>query len=195
MAKLKFFHSCMFGGKTAQLINAYEIYKRKGMCPVIIKPCIDNRDGDQKGWGVTKSRLMPNKEVPAYYFESVKEEVWKLDYGAILIDEAQFLTEDDVKFLSLIVDKQKINVIAYGLKNDSNGHLFEGSKALLAYADEVVELESLCQNPHCENKASMHLRYINGKLDTSNDSVAIEKDEVTYKSVCRPCWRAERNER
>lgn len=186
---LKYFWGCMFSGKTAQLINTYEMYKHKGLSPVIIKPAIDDREGDIRGWGTTASRLMPDKKVPAYYFTNLREELWKLDYGSIIVDEAQFLSRDDVFFLAEIADKQKINVLTYGLKTDVNGNLFEGSSALLALADETKEMESLCQAPHCTNKAQMHARFVNGKRDKSGKSVAIEKGEVTYMSVCRKHWR------
>ena len=84
-------------------------------------------------------------------------------------------------------------MIAYGLKNDVNGNLFPGAKAFMEFADTIKEIDMICENPHCLNKATHHLRYINGKLDTSNDQVAIEKGDVTYKSVCRKHWMQKKN--
>lgn len=194
MAKLKFYYGVMGAGKTTELIKTYDIYKRKGLDPVVIKPIIDDREGSQKGWGTTSSRLIKNS-IPAYYFENAKDEIWKLDYGVILVDEAQFISREDILFLTDIVEKQKIDVIAYGLKTDVNGNLFKGAADLLVFADETKELETICENPNCQNKASMHLRYIDGELDKSGNSVAIEKGNVTYKSVCRPCWNNVRKER
>lgn len=194
MAKLKFYYGVMGAGKTTELIKTYDIYKRKGLDPVVIKPIIDDREGSQKGWGTTSSRLIKNP-IPAYYFESAKDEIWKLDYGVILVDEAQFISREDILFLTDIVEKQKIDVIAYGLKTDVNGNLFKGAADLLVFADEIKELETICENPNCQNKASMHLRYIDGELDKSGNSVAIEKGNITYKSVCRPCWNNVRKER
>lgn len=194
MAKLKFYYGVMGAGKTTELIKTYDIYKRKGLDPVVIKPIIDDREGVQKGWGTTSSRLIKNP-IPAYYFENAKNEIWKLDYGVILVDEAQFISREDILFLTDIVEKQKIDVIAYGLKTDVNGNLFKGAADLLVFADETKELETICENPNCQNKASMHLRYIDGELDKSGNSVAIEKGNVTYKSVCRPCWNNVRKER
>lgn len=194
MAKLKFYYGVMGAGKTTELIKTYDIYKRKGLDPVVIKPIIDDREGSQKGWGTTSSRLIKNP-IPAYYFESAKDEIWKLDYGVILVDEAQFISREDILFLTDIVEKQKIDVIAYGLKTDVNGNLFKGAADLLVFADETKELETICENPNCQNKASMHLRYIDGELDKSGNSVAIEKGNITYKSVCRPCWNNVRKER
>ena len=178
----------MGAGKTAQMINAYEIYKRKGLNPVIIKPAMDDREGEFNGWGVTASRLMKDKPVDVYYFKNLKEELPNLSYGAIFVDEAQFLTRTDVIHLASIVDEQNINVLAYGLKTDINGNLFEGSASLLALADETTELESLCEIPCCDNRAQLHMRFIDGKPDTNKDAVAIEKGNVTYKSICRKCW-------
>lgn len=194
MAKLKFYYGVMGAGKTTELIKTYDIYKRKGLNPVVIKPKIDDREGKQSGWGTTSSRLIKDP-IPAYYFENIKDEIWKLDYGIILVDEAQFISRDDALFLTDIVEKQKIDIIAYGLKTDVNGNLFKGAADLLVLADETKELETICETPNCQNKASMHLRYINGQLDNSGEAVAIEKGDVTYKSVCRSCWNNARKGR
>lgn len=187
MAKLTFFYSTMGAGKTTDVVKTYDIYKRKGLNPLIIKPAIDTREGKFSGYGSTKSRITA-EEVPAYYIQSVRDEIWRLDYGIIIADEAQFFTREDIIHLATIVDKQDINVLAYGLKNDVNGNLFPGSQALLEFADDIKEIEMMCDEPYCLNKATHHLRYINGILDRSTESVAIEKGKVTYKSVCRKHW-------
>lgn len=187
-AKLKFTYAVMGAGKTAQMINAYEIYRRKGLKPIVIKPNKDDREGKFNGWGTTASRLMPNRAVDVYHFSDLEKELPNLDFGSILVDEAQFLTREEVILLSRIVDTENINVLTYGLKTDVNGNLFEGSSALLALADEVVEMESLCEIPNCNNKAQLHLRFIDGEPDMSKEAVMIEKGNVTYKSVCRACW-------
>lgn len=188
MGKLKFTYAVMGAGKTAQMINAYEIYKRKGLKPIVIKPNKDDREGKFNGWGTTASRLMPNRAVDVYHFSDLEKELPDLDFGSILVDEAQFLTREEVLFLSELVDEKNITVLTYGLKTDVNGNLFEGSSTLLALADEVVEMESLCEIPDCNNKAQLHLRFVDGQPDTSKEAVVIEKDNVTYKSVCRKCW-------
>lgn len=188
MAKLKFFYGVMGCGKTTELIKTYDIYKRKNIKPLIIKSQIDDREGKQTGWGTTSSRITKDK-APAYYFKNLQDELPKLNYGVILVDEAQFLTNDDVLLLSEIVDKKNITVIAYGLKTDINGHLFSGAASLLALSDETKELETLCNTPTCQEKATMHLRYINGQIDLSGNQVTIEKGNVTYTSVCRKCWK------
>lgn len=188
MANFIFYYGVMGSGKTTELIKTYEIYKHKGLEPIVIKPCIDDREGTYSGWGVTTSRLLKNQSIPAYYFKKLRNELWKLDYKTILVDEAQFMSREDVLFLSKVVEKEKIKVLAYGLKTDSNGHLFPGSEALLTFADKFQELEALCEEPNCYEKAILHNRYIDGKLDISNTQVAIEKGNVTYKAVCRKHW-------
>lgn len=188
MAELKFYYGVMGAGKTTELIKTYEIYKRKNLNPIVIKPSLDDREGKQNGWGTTSSRLI-RKSIPAYYFKDLKTELPKLNYNIILVDEAQFLTVEDIKILSDIVDSKNINIITYGLKTDSNGHLFIGAQELLIKADITKELESLCDIPNCTHKATMHLRYINNKIDTKNNQqISIEKNNITYKSVCRKHW-------
>ena len=77
----------------------------------------------------------------------------------------------------------------FGLRTDVLGELFEGSKHLFALADEFEHIETLCEIEGCDGKAVAHIRYINGERDKSEISVAIETGDVTYKSVCRKCWR------
>lgn len=191
---LKFYYGVMGAGKTTELIKTYEIYKRKGMNPVVIKPCLDNREGEQSGWGITSSRLTKDS-VPAYYFKNLQDELPKLDYDVLLVDEAQFLSNDDVLFLSEVTDRKGIDVLSYGLKTDINGNLFGGAASLLAIGDETKELEYICDTPLCQEKATMHLRYVDGKIDIGGNTIAIEKGDITYKSVCRKCWKKAHSER
>lgn len=182
---LRFTFATMFAGKTTQLINTYESYRIKGLDPVVIKPAIDDREGYFKGWGTTRSRLI-DKEIPAYYYQDIRV-IDNLNFKTLLIDEAQFMTRKDVLYVAQLANKNT-TVLAYGLKTDSNGELFEGSQALLALADELYEMENLCQIHGCTNKAVAHARYIDGVRDYSTNSIAIEKDNVTYKAVCRKHW-------
>ena len=191
---LKFYYGVMGAGKTTELIKTYEIYKRKGMNPVVIKPCLDNREGEQSGWGITSSRLTKDS-VPAYYFKNLQDELPKLNYDVLLVDEAQFLSNDDVLFLSEVTDRKGIDVLSYGLKTDINGNLFSGAASLLAISDETKELEYICDTPLCQEKATMHLRYVDGKIDIGGNTIAIEKGDITYKSVCRKCWKKAHSER
>lgn len=179
---LKYIYGVMGAGKTTTLVNTHRIYQRKGLKPIVIKPKIDDREGIFSGWGYTSSRLIPDKKIPVYYFSDIRE-IEKLDFGAILVDEAQFLTREQVIYLR----KQNKPVIAFGLKSDINGRLFEGSSTLMVFADEVKELDSICETPNCTNKATMHLRFVDGKPDNGSP-VLIEKGNVKYLSVCIKCW-------
>ena len=181
MGKLTFTYACMGAGKTTQMITMFDQYKRRKKKPVIIKPCMDIREGVFAGWGITKSRITKNEE-PTYYYKDLKTELESLDFGVLFVDEAQFLSREDV------CDKQNIDVYCFGLKTDVTGNLFEGSKHLLALADVINELQTPCEIDGCNCNATCHIRYIDGVRDTGDKSVAIETGNVTYKSVCRKHW-------
>ena len=184
---IKFIYGTMNSGKTVHLIKTYEIYKRKQLNPVIIKRKVDDREGVFVGWGTTKSRLM-DKTVPAYYYGNILDAV-KLDCKTILVDEAQFMSKKDVNYLITYANEVGIDVIAFGLKTDINGNLFEGSSAWISMADELKEIENICEISGCTCKANYHNRYINGKRDVLGKSVMIDKGDVSYKSVCYKHWR------
>ena len=185
-AKLKFYYSVMNAGKTTQLLQADNIYKRKGYKTLIIKPSVDDREGECNGWGTIESRLIKENTPCLYVDEINQEQLTNLKPDIIFVDEAQFFTRDDIYNLTEITDKHNIPVLCYGLKTDVNGNLFEGSKALLALADEIKEIEQICD---CGEKATIHLRYVDNKLEKEGSSVAIEKGKTTYESVCRKCWK------
>lgn len=188
MGKLIYTYSVMGGGKTTQMLTMFDQFKRRKKKPVIIKPCIDVREGTFAGWGITKSRITKFEE-PTYYYRDLKEELKKLDFGVLLVDEAQFLSREDVLVLSEICDRDDIDVWCWGLKTDVRGELFEGSKHLLALADEIKEIPVMCEIDGCDCQANCHIRYIDGVRDTGGRSVAIETGNVTYKSVCRKHWK------
>lgn len=186
IAKLKFYYSVMNAGKTTQLLQADNIYKRKGYKTLIIKPSVDDREGECNGWGTIESRLI-KEDTPCLYVNEVNEQqLLELQPDVIFVDESQFFTKKDIYNLTEIVDKHNIPVLCYGLKTDVNGNLFEGSKTLLALADEIKEIEQICD---CGEKATIHLRYVDNKLEKDGSSVAIEKGQTTYESVCRKCWK------
>ena len=192
MGKLTFTYACMGAGKTTQMLTMFDQYKRRKKKPIIIKPCIDIREGTFAGWGITKSRITKNEE-PAYYYKNLREElmnIWTNEqkFGVLFVDEAQFLSRNDVIQLCEICDSWDIDVFCFGLKTDATGNLFEGSKHLLALADEINEIQSICDVEDCDCKAIAHVRYIDGKVDLGDTSVAIEAGDVTYKSVCRKHW-------
>lgn len=184
---LKYIYACMSAGKTTELLKTYDQFVRKGLCPVIAKPNVDDREGKVYGWGTTASKII-TRPIPAYYFQNI-DEVKKLEFGVLLLDEVQFMNPNEVVKLT----EFKTDVYAYGLKTDVNANLFPASAKILAIADEIREISMLCQNPDCKNKAVVHSRYIDGKIDKSGKSVVIEKGQISYKSLCFDCWKKERD--
>ena len=186
MGKLVFIYGCMGSGKTTAMLTKFDSYKRRGKKPIIVKPCIDNREGNFVGWGITKSRITKYEE-PSYYYNDLSSELSKLDFETLFVDEAQFLTKEDVLTLCQVAEEKE--VICYGLKTDVNGDLFPGAAALLALADEISEIEVPCEIDGCSTKAVAHIRYIDGVRETGlMKPVAIEMGNITYKSVCRHHW-------
>lgn len=191
MSKVTFTYACMGAGKTTQMLTMFDQYKRRHKKPIIIKPCIDVREGTFTGWGITKSRITKFEE-PTYYYKDLKSELDKLDFGVLFVDEAQFLSREDVLVLCDVCDKKNIDVFCFGLKTDVRGELFEGSKHLLALADSIYEIQIPCEIDGCDCPANCHIRYIDGIRDDGGKSVAIETGNITYKSVCRKHWRVEK---
>ena len=186
MAKLYFYYGVMGCGKTTALLQTEHNYSKRGFNPLVIKPKIDDREGSFNGFGPIQSRIFAGKHQALYVDGINLEKLKNIKFDVLLVDEVQFFKEKDIEALSEIVDKQNIPVICYGLKTDINGNLFEGTAKLLAIADSIKELKYICK---CGSKATMHVRYINGKIDVSNKVIAVEKANITYDSVCRKCWK------
>ena len=189
---LNFFYGTMFAGKTLHLIQAKEIYNRKGINAVVLKKDTDTREAHaDDGWGVISSRFNRNKTVGCHYFSDLKKELVKFanKNDVFILDEAQFLTAEEVLLLKDLSENGNKKVICYGLKTDVNGNLFEGSAALLSHADNINEIPYLCQEPNCTEKANYHARYIDGVRDKDASAVKIEQGAVTYKALCYKHWR------
>ena len=187
MAKLYFYYGVMGGGKTTALLQTEYNYHKRGFKPLIVKPKLDDREGFYNGFGPIQSRIFSGKHQALYVDAITPETLKNIDFNILLVDEVQFFKASDIEMLSEIVDKWDIPVICYGLKTDVNGNLFEGAAKLIAIADSIKELKHIC---NCGNKAIMHIRYVDGKVDTSSQSIAIEKaGKITYDSVCRKCWK------
>lgn len=184
MAKLYFYYSAMNAGKSTVLLQSSYNYNERGMDTLIFVPHIDNR----YGYGKVSSRIgleakaiafAENFSLYKYVVEQVKNNP---NIKCILVDEAQFLTKNQVYELSEITDELNIPVLTYGLRTDFLGEPFEGSKYLLALADNLVEIKTIC---HCGRKATMNLRIDqNGKVLREGEQVAIGGNE-SYISVCR----------
>lgn len=183
MARFTFNYSVMNSGKSLHLLQVNHNYITNGRKTVLIKPVVDTR-GDI---GHISSRLgVSEKCILIYPSDNIMNLVKDIETTVVLVDEAQFLSKKQVIQLSDIVDELGIDVIAYGLKTDAFGSLFEGSSALLIYADKINEIKQLC---HCGAKATMHIKYdLDGNV--LKDKVQIDVGyEEKYKSVCRKHWK------
>ena len=183
MAKLYFNYSSMNAGKSTMLLQANHNYIERGMKPRIYTSDLDNRFGE----GEIVSRI--GLKAKSNIFTS-KTDIYKdilnihnnSMVDCVLIDEAQFLTQNQVIQLGKVVDELDIPVLAFGIRTDFQGNLFEGSKYLLAWADNLKEIKTVC---HCGRKATMVLR-LNAKGEVVSDGTQIEiGGEEKYVSVCR----------
>ena len=185
MAKLYFYYSTMNAGKTTTLLQSAYNYHERGMRTLILTPRLDNRAGE----GVVASRIglkanavtfTGGDDLAALVRQALAAK-GKID--CVLIDEAQFLSKAQVWQLTDVVDSLKIPVLAYGLRTDFRGELFEGSQYLLAWADNLIELKTIC---HSGKKANMVVRVdANGRAVTVGPQVEVGGNE-RYVSVSRP---------
>jgi len=185
VAKLHFYYSAMNAGKTTTLLQSSHNYWERGMHTLLFTPKIDDRYAS----GVIASRIGLKAEAIAFeekfdfyaYMESYLRESEK-KISCILVDEAHFLKKEQIYQLSLIVDKLNIPVLAYGLRTDFLGEPFEGSQYLLAWAESLTEIKTIC---HCGRKATMNLRIDeNGKVLKEGEQIQIGGNE-SYVSTCR----------
>ncbi len=187
MAKLYFNYSTMNAGKSTILLQAAYNYRERGMETYLITAKLD----DRAGTGIVGSRIGIEAEADLFDAKSdllsmVSARMAQGSIACVLIDEAQFLTESQVWQLASAVDNLKIPIMTYGLRVDFMGKLFPGSATLLAIADEMREIRTIC---HCGKKATMVVRQDDsGKVLTGGDQVQIGGNE-TYVSLCRRHWR------
>jgi len=187
MAQLYFYYSAMNAGKSTTMLQSSFNYQERGMNPVIFTAKIDNRFGE----GKVSSRIGLEADaelftVETHLFDHIATLNEKQKVHCVLIDESQFLTKDQVKQISDVVDNLKIPVLCYGLRTDFRGELFTGAQYLLAWADKLIELKTVC---HCGRKANMVLRTDeNGVAMADGDQVEIGGNE-RYVSVCRKHYK------
>ncbi len=183
MAKLHFYYSTMNAGKSTHLLQANFNYKTDSHNTLLIKPAIDDRFGETQiasriGISEKAISVSPNDSL----YELVEEYNQKNHLEAVFIDEVQFFNRNQIHQLSMIVDNLDIPVLAYGLRNNFKGELFEGSKALFEVANNLNEIKTIC---HCGHKANMVLRY-NKDGEVCRDGAEIEIGaEDRYVSTCR----------
>lgn len=183
MAKLYFYYSSMNAGKSTALLQSSYNYKERGMRTLVLAPDLD----DRYGVGKVTSRIGIAAEATIFRSD---EDLLALISGSnaaaplhcVLIDEAQFLTRQQVFQLSEVTDKLGIPVLAYGLRTDFRGEPFEGSKYLLAWADNLNELKAIC---HCGRKATMVVRFdADGNAIREGSQIEIGGND-RYVSMCR----------
>jgi thymidine kinase len=183
MSKVYFYYSAMNAGKSTTLLQSSYNYQERGMNTLVLAPALDTRAGT----GKVASRIGLSAEARAFkrdenLFTLVEEDHEKRILSCVLVDEAQFLTKAQVEQLTDIADRLRVPVLCYGLRTDFQGNLFEGSQWLLAWADNLIELKTIC---HCGRKAIMVLRVdASGAPVKTGAQIEIGGND-RYVSVCR----------
>ena len=183
MAQLYFKYGAMGSSKTANALMARFNYEERGQETLLVKPQLDQRDGDH----MVRSRI--GLTHPCVYFHEMQamgEEALKR-YACVIVDEAQFLTREEVLFLVHLVDACNIPVMCYGLRTDFKGELFEGSYALLVMADKIEEVKTICW---CGRKATCNARFDEqGRVLKEGAQVVLGANDK-YIGLCRRHWMA-----
>lgn len=189
MAKLYFYYSAMNAGKSTVLLQSAYNYQERGMDALLYTPKRDKRMGE----GKIASRIGLDADAITYdddfnLYKDIKRRIKdNSNIKCILIDEAQFMTKEQVWQLTDVVDELNVPVLAYGLRADFMGEPFPGSKYLLALADNLVEIKTIC---HCGRKATMNMRIdAEGRKVTQGEQVQIGGNE-SYMSVCRQHYKS-----
>lgn len=188
MAKLYFSYSTMNAGKSTLLLQASYNYRERGMRTLLFTSSLYA----EGGVGMITSRIGISAEAELYgaeddLFDRIHVEMEKAKVDCVLVDEAQFLTAEQVWQLARVADRLHIPVMAFGLRTDFQGKLFPGSSELLAVADVLREIRTIC---YCGAKATMVVRQgADGRPLLAGEQVSIEKS--VYVSLCRKHWEEE----
>lgn len=186
MAKLYFKYGTMGSSKTAQALMTKFNYEEKNKKVWLIKPSLDTRDGktvikSRIGLKAEASVIKPDTDILDAYWLFPESEA----PDVIIVDEAQFLTYNQIGQLRIIVSYHDTPVICFGLRTDFQGKLFEGSKALFELADSIAEIKSICK---CGQKAIINARLDdNGKVIAEGPQICIGGNEK-YEALCFKCW-------
>lgn len=178
MAKLYFRYGAMGSSKTANALMVKYNYEERGQRVLIAKPATDTRNGTHTVY----SRC--GLESECVLFHEITEDMLS-GIGCLIVDEAQFLTKAQVEFLVHIVDDLGVPVVCYGLRADFRGDLFEGSMWLLAWADTIEEVKTICW---CGKKAIWNARFDENGIIKEGEQVVLGANEK-YTSLCRKHWR------
>lgn len=185
MAKLYFRYGAMGASKTANALMVEYNYHEREQRAVLMKPSVDDRDGAK----TIKSRVGMSKNAELIFSDSdVFKIIDKMNsekiIDCVIIDEAQFLSRDHVDQLCKIADELKIPVITYGLRTDFRGELFPGSERLMAMADSIEEIKTVCW---CSKKAIMNARVVGGRVVKEGEKILLGGNE-SYVALCRKHW-------
>lgn len=178
MAKLYFRYGAMGSSKTANAIMVRYNYMERGQKVLMLKPALETRDGEMQ------VRSRSGLCAPCLYMEALSE-IDLSEYDCLIVDEAQFLTKEQVQLLVDIVETHNLPVICYGLRTDFKGELFTGSLWLMAWADTIEEVKTICW---CGKKATFNARIADGKIVKTGEQVVLGGNE-RYVSLCRKHWR------
>lgn len=187
MAQLYFYYSAMNAGKSTSLLQSAHNYREQGMQVALYTAAIDDRYGK----GIIRSRIGLQEPAALFdesteFFETLAELNRQTPLACVLVDEAQFLTREQVDELARVVDEQNIPVLCYGIRTDFQGELFPGSSRLLAIADKLQELKTVCT---CGRKATMTVRLDDrGQVMAAGAQVEIGGND-RYESKCRQHYR------
>lgn len=192
MAKLYFRYSAMDAGKTLDLLKVAYNYKEKGQHTLILTSKIDKRAGDNKVLSrVGFDRDAISTSLEDNLFELIKKENTKEKIACVLIDEINFFSVEQVHQISDVVDTLNIPIICYGLRSDYCGRPFSSSAQLMAIADTLEELKTIC---HCGRKAISNMLIRNGVAVKEGEAIVVDDDnlkaqDTKYMSVCRLHWK------
>ena len=189
MAKLYFYYAAMNAGKSTTLLQSAHNYEERGMRVLLFTPIVDHRDGI----GNISSRIGLSRDAIAFppeydLYVAIREQQNQGKIGCVLVDEAQFLTPQQVLQLTLVADRLSIPVLCYGLRTDFQGEPFDGSKYLLAWADEICEIKTIC---HTGKKATMNARldqhgnrvWAGDQIEIGSHYVALSRGEFQLERV------------
>lgn len=197
MSKLYFRYGAMNSGKSTALLQAAFNYEERSQYVLLAKPAIDYK-GDKNilsRLGVSREvdfLIRPQDNLRQLFAENREEVNSKTgqDVSCLLLDEAQFLTEEQVDQALEVAVLDSVPVLAYGIRTDFQTKSFPGSRRLLEIAHSLEELKTICR---CGKKAMFNGRLVNGKFVFAGEQVAIDGDKVTYESLCPSCYLARKN--
>lgn len=186
-AKLRFSYGTMNSGKSTHILTTAFNYEQNGIDFIILKSAIDTRENTniiKSRTGLSRECTLIESNFNIYEYVKSLKKIKSIQW--VFVDEAQFLTEEQVNQLSDVVDILDIEVWCFGLRTDFRTHFFEGSRRLMEIADKLIEMKSSCK---CGKKNTINVRYdINGNICTDGNSVEVG-DIGRYGTTCRSCYK------